>query len=163
MQGSLEVCSSCQTAGESMVTEIKTVLDSLFAHRDQDWRFTLVKNWQSLAGPLHTRVRVEKVDENMLILGVYDLHWMQELYLLSRTIANQLNQALGGTYIHHIKFKLVSGTDRDKKPDKAASVAPPCKKAYVLSQAESDALEAIKDNELREALRAFLSRTIGNR
>ena len=51
-----------------------------------DWRFKLIKQWPAIIGSLHEHVRLERVEKDVLILGVYDVHWMHELYALSNTI-----------------------------------------------------------------------------
>ncbi len=143
-----------------MTVAIKKLLDSLLTCSQSDWRLTLLQKWEQLAGPLHKRVRFEKVEDDVLILGVYDVHWMQELYLLSRTICNQLNTALGGTYIRQIKFKLI-------EPHKITiKQSDPVTKdiayqEHTLTAAESQALAAVKDEDLRKSLYLFYNRALG--
>lgn len=142
-----------------MAIAIKKILDSLLTPKS-DWRLTLLQRWDQLAGALHKQVRVEKIENDVLILGVRDVHWMQELYLLSRTICNQLNNALGDKYIRQIKFKLI-----ETATAKAQHTHLPLKevtyKEHMLTTAQAQALETVKDEELRKALRMFLTRALG--
>ena len=54
-----------------MATEIKDLITSLF-EQHHDWKFQLLKNWDSIMGNLATKVKLEKIQEDTLVLGVYD-------------------------------------------------------------------------------------------
>jgi hypothetical protein len=82
---------------------------------DDDWRKRLVKEWPALVGDLHTRMRFEKISHDVLVIGVYDLHWMHELYMMSPMIVQAINEKLGGNFVAKIRFAVVNKTERTRK------------------------------------------------
>jgi hypothetical protein len=140
-----------------MTAPVKVVLDHIFAATNENWRFKLAQNWQAIIGPLAVHMRLERIDENTAILGVYDAHWMQELYMFSRTIVRTINEALGGYHIQQVRFKLVP------RPAKSQEVSVTAKRPHhsmrPLNQRERKALDAIPDEHLKNALCAFLHKT----
>jgi hypothetical protein len=142
-----------------MAISLKDAVGRIFDNI-QDWRLVLLKDWAAIVGPLHTQMRLERVNGDTLIIGVYDVYWMQELYLLSRTIINTINTALGAQYVRHVRFKLV------ERQDSRAITQPPAgslvhEKNRPLTKPEHNALAYIKDPELKKVLQLFLMRATG--
>jgi len=117
---------------------------------DTDWRKRLVKEWQIIVGNLHVRMRLERVVHDTVVIGVYEVHWMQELYMLSGMIMNAINQKLGDEYVTKLRF-VVADKARDrqkksldiiKKPDHTKPLAAP----------QQAMLKKISDQKLQDVL-----------
>ncbi len=142
-----------------MTSPLKSLIDHIFASKDESWQFRLTKNWESIIGSLHKHMRLERIENETVFLGVYDVHWMQELYMLSKTIVRTINKGLGQNCVQSVRFRLVQRTialkeELPKNTVKTAAIRP-------LSRKEQHALDAIGDEHLRSALRDFLLKTNG--
>src|SRR5579872_5324196 len=89
-----------------MAIYLKDILQSLI-HPEKNWKTDLLYKWNEIIGPLHTKVRIEKILDDTLILGVFHSCWMQELYLLSPLLIKTINEKLDQPYIKQIRFKQV--------------------------------------------------------
>lgn len=119
-----------------------------------DWRILLLKNWDTIVGFLSTRTRLEKVTPTMIVVGVYESHWMQELYLLSPVLIDSINNFLGKPYIKQARFKLVEERTMPshfKAPEKKRMVVG----EIVLTRNQQRALDKISDPQMKEALIGF--------
>ncbi len=139
-----------------MTLAVKSILDCLFA-RQQSWEVDLARQWKTIVGNLCTRICLEKVDRDTIVVGVYDPHWMHELYLLSPMLISSINKNLKGNYVHHVHFRLAVSPKLAKK---SANVVKIVKTAFpvkrTLTECHQQALAAIKDPELqRELIRLF--------
>lgn len=141
-----------------MGQHISSLVNNLFSRYD-DWRFTLIKSWPSIFGPLSQYTRLEKVDGSTLIIGVYDPHWMQELHLLSPTLIASVNNHLQKQVITNVKFRLAQ---------RKVHTAPLIKKVHHeeiktsqilvrLTAHQQQALTDIKDPELKKALLGYFA------
>ena len=131
---------------------LKNLLQTYLDH-ETDWRLSLIKNWPEIIGSLGSKVSLEKVHEDTIVLAVYDSCWMQELYLLSPVLIASINKKLDQPRIKQVRFKQAG-----KKKEKQA--APPTKPTkpqpeITLYSREITALNDVKDPSLREALKAF--------
>ena len=123
----------------------------------KDWKGYLLRNWRNLVGPLHKKMTIEKIGDGVVVFGVHDSCWMQELYLLSPLLLKAVNKNLDQPYVKQVRFKRAkrratrSEQPVYEKPKSASPVRPPTKQ-------ECTALEAVKDKELRSALEAFRAR-----
>ena len=138
-----------------MVVLIKDIIPQLLEEK-VDWHRALLQNWQSIVGTLKTRIRIEKIYDNTLIIGVYESHWMQELYLLSSVLIDSVNTFLGEPRIAHLRFKLVE--EKKRTPFLKKSVKTRKQTALRLSVAQEKALASLKDEQLKKALRDFWGR-----
>ncbi len=138
----------------AMTKNIKSLLHDLLP-LESNWKLQLLANWDSIMGNLKTKVRLEKILDDTLILGVSDSCWMQELYLLSPLLLNQINNALETPRIKYVKFKKASFSAAKKKElqDQEKKITP-----IVFSKAEEHALSKIHDAELKKVLEKFLFR-----
>ena len=134
-----------------MASSLKNLLDTII-RPEKNWKTTLLYNWHDIIGDLHTKVHIQKIYDDTLILGVFHSSWMQELYLLSPLIIQTINERLEHPYIKQIRFKHISSK---KKITKTAQYAMFSKKEVVLNQQDEYILAKIADPALREALRAF--------
>jgi hypothetical protein len=137
----------------SMAVLLKDLVP-LIVDNKNDWRASLLKNWHQIIGSLATRVRLEKVTQDMVIVGVYESHWMQELYLLTPVMIDSINDFLGKPYIKQIRLKLVEDKEAPTR------YKPRKKKDWVVPQVDltttqKGALDKITDPQLRDALVGF--------
>jgi len=135
---------------------VKEVLKSIFESYD-DWRFKLLKNWDVCIGPVSAHVRLERICQDVLVLGVYDRIWMHELYALSYSMVASINEALGGAYIRELKFCLVERS-RVRHHVMHSTPLQRTTRERQLASNERKALDRISDPQLKEVLHAFLMR-----
>ena len=134
---------------------LKNFLDPYFAAPD-DWRFFLLSNWPTVVGNLHTKMRLEKIQDDMLVIGVYNMHWMHELFMLSRSIIKTINAKLDQPYVTKVRFVIAEPREQQKAKKIMKTSIP--ERSYTLSQRERKVLDGVKDTELQEALKNFLVR-----
>ena len=89
-----------------MAALLRDLVPQILQHNDE-WRLTLLRHWNTIIGTLQTRVRLEKIYDDTLIIGVYESHWMHELHLFSSVLIDSINRYLGHERIAHLRFKLV--------------------------------------------------------
>lgn len=135
-----------------MAVYLKELLHSII-NPEKNWKIDLLYQWNDIVGSLHTKVRIEKIHNDMLILGVFHSCWMQELYLLSPLLIKKINEKLDQPYIKNIRFKQI-GLKQTKK-NNGPHINVKKKKAVQLTQEDSRALATVPDPTLREALKAF--------
>jgi hypothetical protein len=123
-----------------------------------DWRFNLLKNWREILGPLHEHMRIERIENDFLIIGVYDAHWMQELYLLSKNLLKTINDSLEKNSIKRLNFKLVKKPSNLRFDLNLKQNFKQEKLQRNLTENENNALLKISDPQLKEAMKAFLLR-----
>lgn len=140
-----------------MFKSLKTVIATTIG-QPQCWKKKLLADWPTIVGNLHSRMHLEKVYDDTLIIGVYDSSWLNELYLLSNVLIKTINQSLEKPYIKNVRFKhttpIISTAHKKIKEKKEEKV----RKKITLNSYEAQALLKIKDEEMRTALHLFLSR-----
>ncbi len=113
------------------------------------WQEKLLRDWPHYVGDLHSRMRLERIIQDTVYVGVYDVRWLHELHCLSFMIVDGINKKLGGAFIQKIIF-------RSARPKKTITRTHYCAATaeYVatLSEKEMKTLAEIKDRELQEAL-----------
>lgn len=119
-----------------------------------DWRLTLFNSWENIVGSLKTHICLEKLEGTTVIIGVYEQHWMQELYLMSNVILKKINLSIGSPRISNVRFKLIEQKkifarkfNAQAQNDQQAS-AP----VVNLSSNEKNALNKISDENLKKCL-----------
>jgi hypothetical protein len=147
-----------------MMPEIKQVLHTLL-DPSKDWRLYLLTQWNSIMGSLAARVRLERIEQapegTMLILGVYESVWLQELHMLSAVLIRSINAKLGQPYIKQVRLILViKQKDRSKKYTDTLPILH--QEKIVLTEQEKKALAAISNAELKQTLENFLLRCSQN-
>ena len=147
-----------------MMPQLKQVISTLL-DPSKDWRLYLLTHWNSIMGSLAIRVRLEKIEltqeSAILVLGVYESVWLQELHMLSSVLIRSINNKLGHPYIKQVRLTLViKQKDRSKKyTDKAPTVY---HEKTVLTEKEKKALSAISNTDLQKTLETFLLRCSQN-
>lgn len=123
---------------------------------NKKWKMVLMQQWQKIIGNLSSKVFIHKIYNDAITLGVYDVNWMQELYLLSSVIKNKINQAIDAPRIETVRFKYLA-----PKANRASNKES-CDKLEleekVLSNKEKKALEKIQDPELVKVLTRLLQK-----
>lgn len=137
-----------------MPKHVHIFLTSLLPDQE-NWKVQLLSNWPTIMGHLHTKVQLEKINNDTLVLGVYNAAWLQELYLLSPMLLTAINQKLDQPRIKHLRFKQ-AGTPVNMVKKSETKTRQPTH--VTLSAHEHAALAQMKDPQLREALKAFLIR-----
>ena len=140
-----------------MTSHIKTLLQPFLQSNEQPWKIKLLRKWSQIMGPLANKVTIEKIYQESITLGVYDSCWMQELYLLSPTLLQTINQNLDQPRMKQVRFKLI-GHKQDKKKKSTIPKHKDENPTISLTIREQKALERITDPHLRSALESFLIR-----
>ena len=121
------------------------------------WKLQLFNNWDSIIGNLKDKVRIEKIYEKSLILGVCHPAWAQELLFLSPVIKKKINTIFQEEKIKNIKFRIVSFKKKQKNNSKKSR--PKNKNLeHCLTITEHSTLEALKNKELAGVLEHFCMR-----
>lgn len=138
-----------------MVIPVKRILDSLLSQHN-NWQIQLLNTWPTIVGSIRTKVQLLKIQEDTLVIGVFDSCWLQELYLLSPLLIKTINEKLDQPRIKKLRFKTVGIAD--KKEKKEAPAKKVVSKIVQLSARELETLKEIKDEQLRQALKDYLIR-----
>jgi hypothetical protein len=138
-----------------MAVYLKDLLHALI-HPEKNWKTNLLYQWHDIVGSLHSKVRIEKIYDDTLILGVFHSCWMQELYLLSPLLIKTINEKLDQPYIKQIRFKHVGIKELQKQHAKKYSAQK--KKHVELTKEDERTLAKIADPALRGVLKAFRMR-----
>lgn len=137
-----------------MAVYLKDLLNKI-VHPEKNWKTNLLYQWHDIVGSLHSKVRIEKIYDDTLILGVFNSCWMQELYLLSPLLIKTINEKLDQPYIKQLRFKYVN-IKISKKNSKTSHTKK--NKDIKLTKEDERTLAKITDPTLRDALKAFRMR-----
>ena len=141
------------------MVSIGQALNSILSSSD-NWKFKLVTRWPTIIGPLATRMYIEKIERDIIMVGVCDAAWLQELYLLSDVLLRKINQSLPAPYLKKIIFKHAHVPQEKTRtrvtPKKNCAKTPSSTRP--LSTQEQAAIAGIHDQELSLALQQFLIR-----
>lgn len=137
---------------------LKTVLEGSFSLSTNSWKTKLLTEWPTIVGNLHDKITLEKIHGDTIIIGVYDVSWLQELYMLSAVLLKTINSHLDKPYLKKIRLKYATKKNNPIVVTKKKIEPTVERKKIELNAMESGALLKIKDNEMREALHLFLSR-----
>jgi len=138
-----------------MAHDIKNIINTILGNKNS-WKIKLLRNWPDIIGNLKNKVRIERIIDETLILGVYDSCLLQELYLLSPVLLKTINEKLENTPIKKLRFKQ-AGIKKVKKV-KSNKIRREIKKTIELTAKENKTLKKIKDPDLKNALKKFLIR-----
>jgi len=138
-----------------MAKKIKNVINSVFSKKN-NWKIQLLQHWPKIIGELKTKVRLEKIHKDSLVLGVYDSCWLQELYLLSPILLKRINEKLENRAFKRLRFKQVGIKQKRKTKQHKKGVL--IRKKVMLTSKQEETLKKIKDPDLCDALKNFLQR-----
>ncbi len=114
-----------------------------------DWQSRLAREWATALGDLHTRMRLERIQGTTVIIGVFDSHWIHELFMLSPLIIQTINTHLGKIYITHVRFIVANQRKKSTPKEKV-----PCQShnRKTMSSRQELILRSVKDVQLQEIL-----------
>lgn len=140
-----------------IMKHIEQALTSLFKkpNDNQFWKVNLLQNWSKIVGNMANKVMIHKIYKDSITLGVFELCWMQELYILSPMIQKKINDFLGTQQIKTIRFR-ASHKEEAKKVVKKTVVIKEFKKE--LSAKEQASVLSIKDPDLAKSLKKLLEK-----
>lgn len=122
----------------------------------QSWKNSIMQNWGEIIGSLASKVFIERINQDTIILAVTDSCWMQELHLLSELIKTKINLSLSEPRIKTIRFKY--STKKIARVQKTNTNTPLPYIPKPLTSQEQQALTQIEDPELSQALMRFLQK-----
>jgi len=131
---------------------LKELLHALI-NPEKNWKTDLLYRWNDIIGSLNSKVRIEKIYDDTLVLGVFHSCWMQELYLLSPLLIKTINEKLDQPYIKQLRFKHVGLKSLKKDSLKPTTIKK--KEEIILTQKDERTLAKVADPALRDALKAF--------
>ena len=142
-----------------MTQPIQTILSKLaIMSKTEPWHGTLLTQWQTIIGSLTTKVTILQIEDDTLVLGVYDACWLQELYCLAPLLCERINKTLEQSYIKAIRFKRTIKKKEMRMPIKSQPMYHVQKVVKKLSDQEKQSINQIADLELQEALLSFRNR-----
>lgn len=139
-----------------MAQHIKNFFAPIIPHY-KVWKINLIENWNTIVGDLHEHVTLINIQNNMLLLGVYDSTWLQELYILSPVLLKTINDYLGDEHITRLRFKNIGYKKNKKNLHEKKIVEKKIKKPHLTTR-ERTILTSIHDSELRNELERYLIR-----
>jgi hypothetical protein len=139
-----------------MIKDLKSILSKII-QAEHSWKIQLLKRWESIIGPLHAFVTIEKMDETTLFLAVTHPTWAQELQSLVPTLLIKINAELTGHQLKQIKCayrhrRAAKALHHNRKPRPAPLVLQP------LSSQEKQLLATMHNPQLESAFAAYLVR-----
>jgi hypothetical protein len=141
-------------------TLVTRIVQNLFGPQ-RAWQVNLLNIWPDIASTLGTKVTIEKLYKETIVLGVQDSCWLQELYLLSPTLLHRINQTLDHPRLKKVRFKKLGIQKKMVKKRSKRKIRTPLE--YQVTEREQKALGTIKNQELKNALTSFLIRCHGER
>lgn len=139
-----------------MTKHIKSIIETIIAP-ESNWKLQLLTQWPTILGNVKTKVHLEKINEDSLVLGVTDSCWLQELYMLSPLLIDTINKKLDYPRIKTLRFKKTGVKKKEHKRERSKGQQPPSKQITIVPR-EYNALKCIKDPELQKVLESFLRR-----
>jgi len=143
-----------------MAEHVKHYLTSYLSQNADTWAVSLLRDWEIILGKLAIRMRLEKIQGQTLIIGVYDVHWMHELFLLSRCIIKTINDYLGTAHVEQLKFVMARKKQTKNKKTKTITDISHNYKKTITVQQKSYLENNIHDHELRTLLKKLLQECV---
>lgn len=137
-----------------MISAVDLILHKFLQKHGHTWQMYLIQNWVTIMGNLHSRVCLEKIQGDTLVVGVYDSHWMQELFLLQSMLVDMINAHFDRPYVKNIRLKLAKQTEQVKKKKKIEKKIDTTE--TIITEQQQAALACVKDEELQKVLSHFL-------
>lgn len=124
-------------------------------HTHADWRMALIAQWPQIVGDVARYACIERIEGEILIIGVHNAVWLQELYLLAPVLRQKINQTLGKPLIKQIRFR---HCNQHTVPQRKNTYVTTPHNNRPLTSKEQAALNSLHDKELGTHLRNFLQR-----
>jgi hypothetical protein len=129
-----------------------------FIPSEHNWKLALFEKWPSIIGKLEGKVRIEKILNNVLVLGVCHPAWAQELLLLSPMLKKKINALFNEEKITVIRFKTVSFNKKIRKPRFVQAFPKNNAEPIVLNSKERLTLNGVKNENLKKELERYCLR-----
>lgn len=146
-----------------MAQPIKNFIDTLIPDQHQ-WKIVLFRRWDSIIGRMKNKVIIDKIENDVIYLGVSHPAWAQELHLLSPLIKEKINSCFSETKINHIRFRYIN-------PERLRETGNPQKQriheqnelffspnVQALSHQERSILAPLLDKTLESVVAAYFAR-----
>ena len=145
-----------------MAEKISIFLDTLFP-TEHLWKVKLFQNWSSIIGSLKGKVRIEKLDGNILVLGVNHPAWAQELLLFSNVLRQKINNLFNEEKIQNIRFCTTTLNKKNKFHKNKNYISLENIENIAFSPRERACLDQIKSVELQIILKKYYVRCKGQK
>lgn len=91
------------------MNSIKSILLTILSSNPHipKWHFVLFTEWNIIAGTLKDDITIIKIQESTLIIGVYNIHLMYQLHIISGNMIESINKKLNNRYISDIQFRQI--------------------------------------------------------
>jgi len=124
------------------------------------WKVKLLGSWEEIIGKLKDKVRIEKITESSLVLGVCHSTWAQELFFLSPMLKKKINSVLQENKIKKIQFKTVQLKKEKNNTNKERVKSDRMRQSidHSLNIIEHNTLQTMDNQGLATALEAFYIR-----
>jgi len=124
------------------------------------WKIKLFGYWETIIGNLKEKVRIEKVTEQTLTLGVCHPTWAQELFLLSPMLKQKINTFFKEEKIKVIQFKTISFSSQKTRHYNTKKINQKITNQFehCMTITEHSTLQTIQNTELANALEQFYVR-----
>lgn len=127
--------------------------------KKHSWKVKLLENWDKIAEKFKDKVIIEKIQEDLLVLGVCHPTWAQELFLNSDYLKREVNKFFKEEKIKKIQFRIVN-FDLLKEKMRPQQNLNNIKnqgnfKKRELTPLEDEHLRKVKDKILQESLKQF--------
>lgn len=126
---------------------------------EHHWKLRLFQQWDRVIGRLKDKVRIEKIQDETIILAVSHPSWAQELLMMSSILRKKINDALQENRIKQIRFSHKSFTSRITASQE--SLQPTIfdainhQEAVSLNEHDKASLQQITNKDLQYVLEAF--------
>lgn len=139
---------------------LTSLVNSFLGRSDSDWQLKLRAEWGTIMGDLAKRARLERINGQTIVIGVYDSHWMHELHALSRLILSRINNALASVYpdgfsLNSVRCIWIYAKEKQKKNK---VLEPRVLKNVKPSTQALKTVEKLQTQELQDAVLAFYIR-----
>ncbi|MCF7799614.1 DUF721 domain-containing protein [Candidatus Babeliales bacterium] len=142
-----------------MAEQITKFLNN-FISPEYKWKAKIFENWKTIIGNLNDKAKIERIEKNMLLIGVEHPAWAQELLFLSDFMKKRINNFLGKDYIKEIRFKVINFNKKISHKTNKSEILnkTPDQVHLFLNNFEINTLLTIKDQELKKLLKEFCFR-----
>ena len=144
-----------------MTTALKNLLPTIFPKKDE-WKYHLLRIWPEIIGDLGTKVRIEKILDETIVLGVLNSCWLQELYALSPVFIKMININLDKPRIKQVRFKKAGALKNNCRTRKKTRRQDTPNNIPLTTQ-QKHALARLKDPQLAHTLEQFLKHCHGEK
>ncbi|MCK4265557.1 DUF721 domain-containing protein [Candidatus Babeliales bacterium] len=147
-----------------MAEKISIFLNSVFP-QEHLWKMKLFQNWSHIIGSLNGKVRIERLEGSLLVLGVTHPAWAQELLLFSNVLRKKINNLFNEEKIRNIRFctTKLGIKDRAVFPKIKNYVSFENIENIAFSSGERASLKQIKSVELQVVLKKYYVRCKGQK